>query len=120
MDLSHYRHPLDGIHVGDYVALEVTVDCVGEEAYTYEVSGTVRKHDGVKAVGRNGLGEGKIIEHRPRPLPTAFGSHIRYPESGVEYLKTSGDYWRGDNGSCARRTELLPGWVLVRDAGAAS
>lgn len=118
--MSYFKHPLDDIHVGDYVEMEVTTNYVGEEPYTYRLSGIVRIHDRVKCIGREGLGAGKIIEHRPRPLPNAFGSHIRYPESGVEFVKTTGDVWRGDDGQVLRADHLLPGWVLVRDAGTKS
>lgn len=116
--MSYYKHPLDDIDVGDYVVLEVTSSLVGEEEYTYQVSGHVRKHDGVKAVGRNGIGEGKIIEHRPRPLPTAFASHVRYGPSGVEWVKTTHNYWRSDDGRYLPAEDMKPGWILVRDAGA--
>lgn len=115
--MSFYRHPLDDIHVGDYVSMEVNANYVGEEPYTYTISGIVRMHDSVKCVGREGLGAGKILEHRPRPLPTAFGSHIRYPRSGVEFVKTTGDIWRSDDGKALRAEHIRPGWVLVRDAG---
>lgn len=111
--MSYYKHPLDDIDVGDYVVLEM----ITSGDYTYQVSGTVRIFDGVKAVGRNGIGDGKVIEHRPRPLPTAFGSHIRYGNSGTEWVKTIGDWWRSDDGRVWRSQELKPGWVLVRDAG---
>lgn len=113
--MSYYKNPLDDIDVGDYVVLEVNGSLAGEE-YTYQVSGHVRMDDGVKAVGRNGLCEGKIIEHRPRPLPTAFGSHIRYPETGVEWVKTTATYWRSNAGSVRAAEAMLTGWVLVRDA----
>lgn len=111
--MSYYKNPMDDIDVGDYVVLEIITS--GE--YTYQVSGTVRIFDGVKAVGRSGVGDGKIIEHRPRPLPTAFGSHIRYPESGLELVKTTGDVWRGDDGSMRKAVGLPSGWVLIRNAG---
>jgi hypothetical protein len=114
--MSYYKHPLDDIDVGDYVVLEVTGEDEGDEPYVYQVSGTVRKHDGVKAVGRNGIGEGKIIEHRPRPLPTAFASHIRY-SNGVELVKTLGENWRSNDGRNFLDREVKPGWILVRDAG---
>lgn len=115
--MSYSKHPLDDIHVGDYVVLEVTVSYVGEEPYVYTVSGTVRKYDGVKCVGINGIGGEKIIEHRPRPLPTAFASHIRYA-NGAEWVKTTGDWWRSDTGTHRESRQMPPGWVLVRDAGA--
>lgn len=114
--MSFYKHPLDDIHVGDYVVLEVSNANVGEPDYTYQVSGEVHLYDGVHAVGRNGIGEGKIIEHRRRPLPTTFASHIRYPNSGVQWVKTTGDYWQADDGRRAEADELAPGWLLVRDA----
>lgn len=117
--MSLYKHPLDDIHEGDYVVMEVTAKW-DEPDYIYTISGPVRMHDGVKAVGRNGLGEGKIIEHRQRPLPTAFGSHIRYPGAGVEWVKTSADYWCSDEGKSYRTLDMRPGWVLVRDAGVKS
>lgn len=110
--MSYYKNPLDDIDVGDYVVLEM----ITSGDYTYQVSGTVRIFDGVKAVGRNGIGDGKIIEHRPRPLPTAFGSHIRYPETGVEWVKTTATYWRSNAGSVRAAGAMSPGWVLVRDA----
>lgn len=115
--MSESSHPNDKIDVGDYVVLEVSsaYDC--DQPYVYQVSGTVRKHDGVKAVGRNGIGEGKIIEHRPRPLPTAFASHIRY-SNGVELVKTLGENWRSNDGRNFLDREVKPGWILVRDAGA--
>lgn len=114
--MSYYKHPLDGIHVGDYVAMEV-VTMVDSHAYAYQVSGEVRIYDGVKAVGCTGLGGGRIIEHRTRPLPTAFGSHIRYPETGVEWVKTTASYWRSNAGSVRAANVMRAGWVLVRDAG---
>lgn len=117
--MSYYKHPLDDIDVGDYVVLEVSSEYVGEEPYVYQVSGTVRKHDGVKAVGRNGIGEGKIIEHRPRPLPTTFGSHIKYT-NGLELVKTMGENWRSNDGRNFLDREIKPGWILARDAGAKS
>lgn len=114
--MSYYKHPLDDIDVGDYVVLEM----ITSGDYTYQVSGTVRIFDGVKAVGKNGIGDGKVTEHRRRPLPTAFGSHIRYPISGVEWVKTTGDRWRADDGGARKASELPNGWVLVRDAGVKS
>lgn len=114
--MSYYKHPLDHIHVGDYVVLEVTSALIGEEPYTYQVSGTVRKHDGVDAVGRNGIGEGKIIQHVPRPLPETFGSHIRYARTGVEWVRVT-KVWMASDGSVREASAMAPGWFLVRDAG---
>lgn len=110
--MSYYKNPLDDIDVGDYVVLEM----ITSGTYTYQVSGTVRLFDGVKAVGRNGIGDGKIIEHRPRPLPTTFGSHIKYT-NGLELVKTMGENWRSNDGRNFLDREIKPGWILVRDAG---
>lgn len=115
--MSFYKHPLDDIHVGDYVEMECSGKYVGEPDYVYKISGPVRLFEGVKAVGRNGLGDGKILVHTPRPLPTAFASHVRY-KNGTEWVKTTGDWWRSDTGLHKEWREMLPGWVLVRDAGA--
>lgn len=118
--MSYYKHPLDDIHVGDHVVMEVTERWHGEESYTFQVSGQVRKYDGVKCIGRHGLGDGKIIEHRPRPLPTTFGSHIRYPDTGVEWVKTHGENWVSSKGGHRLNREIGPGWVLVHDAAVKS
>lgn len=113
--MSESRNPLDAIHVGDYVVLEVSsaYDC--DVPYVYQVSGPVRRHEGIKAVGRNGIGEGRIIEHRPRPLPTTFGSHVKYP-NGSEWVKVNGENWRSETGGSRLNREMAHDWVLIRDA----
>lgn len=113
--MSYYRHPLDDIHVGDYVEMECSGKYVGEPDYMYRVSGPVRIFEGVKAVGRNGLGDGKILVHTPPPLPAAFGSHIQYP-NGREWVKVDGEHWRSDAGGWRLNREMPRGWVLIRDA----
>ena len=113
--MSFYKHPLDDIHVGDYVEVEFNGGYVGEPDYMYTIKGPVRIHDGVKSVGRNGLGEGKILVHQQRPMPTAFGSHIRYP-NGAEWVKVDGEHWRSDAGGWRLNREMPRNWVLIRDA----
>lgn len=113
-----YNHPLDDIYVGDYVVMELTL-YEGDEPYVYQVSGHVRKHDGVKAVGCHGLGAGKIIEHRSRPLPRAFGSRVQY-SNGVRWVKLHGESWASSTGFRRLDREMGPGWVLLHDAGAES
>lgn len=115
--MSFSRHPLDDIHVGDYVVLEVAASYAGEEPCTYRVSGTVRMYDRVKCVGINGLGGGKIVEHRPRSLPTAFGSRLKYPV-GTEWVKVDGENWRSDTGYNRLNREMGHDWILLHDAGA--
>ena len=114
--MSYYPRHNDHIHVGDFVRMEVKSET--DEDYTYEVSGPVRRYQGVKAVGMNGIGAGKILEHIPRPLPTKFASHVRYPEDGEEWVKTSDIYWRSSTGRSHRAENMDPGWVLIRDTGA--
>lgn len=114
--MSYYPRHNDHINVGDFVRMEVKSEALGED-YTYEVSGKVRKYQGVKAVGLNGIGEGKILEHIARALPTAFASHVRYPCTGEEWVKTSDDYWRSSDGVSRKAKDMNPDWVLVRDNG---
>ena len=113
--MSFHKHPLDDIHVGDYVEIEVTAKYGGDPDYTYTVKGPVRVYDSTKAVGRNGIGEGKIVVHTPRSIPTAFGTRIRYPY-GDQWVKIDGENWRSETGKSRLSREMAHGWIMVYDA----